>query len=141
MDALATPRLRVNRQHVQRLEGQMRDLPQVDIPVQHGFGPGFYARTITIPADTLLTGHVHATDHIFMVTKGDITITTDDGTVRVQAPYQAVCKAGGKRAGYAHAETVCVNIHITTETDLARLEAALIEAPALAAPEARKEIA
>lgn len=129
------------RPQVEELERTMRDLPQVDIPVQHGFGPGFYARTITIPADTLLTGQAHATDHIFMVTKGDITITTDDGTVRVQAPYQAVCKAGGKRAGYAHAETVCVNIHITTETDLAKLEAALIEAPALAAPEARKEIA
>jgi hypothetical protein len=128
------------RPQVESLERAMRDLPQVDIPVQHGFGPGFYARTITIPADTLLTGEVHATEHIFMVTRGDITITTDTGTVRVQAPYQAICKAGGKRAGYTHAETVCVNIHITPETDLAKLRASLIEAPALAAPEAQKEI-
>lgn len=128
------------RQQVERLESAMRELPQIHIPTEHGFGPGFYARTITIPADTLLTGQIHATEHIFMVTKGDITLTTDEGTMRVQAPYQAIVKPGMKRAGYTHAETVCVNIHITTETDPVKLEAALIVAPALPAP-ARKEIA
>jgi hypothetical protein len=46
-----------------------------------------------------------------------------------------------KRAGFAHTDTICVNIHITKETDLDKLEAELIVAPALAAPEARKEIA
>ena len=123
---------------VERLESAMHELPQVEIPVSHGFGPGFYARTITIPEGVTLTGKVHATEHIFMVTKGDITLITDEGVKRVQAPYQAICKPGMKRAGYAHSETVCVNIHITNETDLAKLEAELIIAPALAAPEAQE---
>ena len=129
------------RSKVDRLEHEMLNLPQIEIPVQHGFGPGFYARTITIPAGATITGKVHATEHIFMVTKGDITLITDDGVLRVQAGYQAVCKPGMKRAGHAHAETVCVNIHITDETDLAKLESDLIIAPALEAPEVQEALA
>lgn len=128
------------REQIDRLEEAMRALPPVHLPVEHGFGPGFYARTIGIPAGTTLTGKVHATEHIFMVTQGDITLITDEGVRRVQAPYQAICKPGMKRAGYAHTDTVCVNIHITTETDLDKLEAELIVASALPAPDAPKEI-
>lgn len=119
------------REQVARLESQVADAPQVDCPVQNGFGPGFYARSLLIPAGTVLVGKVHATEHIFMVTQGDISIATDEGVVRVQAPYQAICKPGMKRAGFAHTDTVCVNIHITNETDIAKLEAELIAAPAL----------
>lgn len=129
------------RPKVDRLEHEMLNLPQIEIPVLHGFGPGFYARTITIPAGATITGKVHATEHIFMVTKGDITLITDDGVLRVQAGYQAVCKPGMKRAGHAHTETVCVNIHITEETDLAKLESDLIIAPALEAPKVQEVLA
>lgn len=118
----------------------MRALPQLAIPTQHDFGPGFYCRTIAIPAGATVTGEIHATEHIFMVTQGDITLITDEGVKRVQAPYQAICKAGMKRAGHAHADTVCVNIHITTERDLDKLRAALIVAPSLPAPDAPQEI-
>lgn len=123
------------RTQVERLEQAIiREGEPVELPVQHGFGPGFYARSLFIPAGTVLTGKVHATEHIFMVTQGDISLTTDDGAVRVQAPFQCIGKPGSKRAGFAHTDTVCVNIHITNETDLGRLEAELIEAPALPAP-------
>jgi quercetin dioxygenase-like cupin family protein len=118
--------LATTRQRIERLEAEIRKMPPADIPTEHTHGPGFYARTITIPEGGTLTGKVHATEHIFIVSKGDITLVTDEGSRRVQAPYQAVCKAGLKRAGYAHSETVCTNIHITAETDLQRLEMLLI---------------
>lgn len=104
----------------------MRKLPQAEIPVRHTFGPGFYARTVTLPPGAVATGKVHATEHIFIVSRGDITLVTEDGTRRVQAPFQMVCRPGLKRVGYAHAETECTNVHITTETNLVRLEASLI---------------
>jgi hypothetical protein len=126
------------RAQIERLESDMRDMPQVEIETMHAFGPGFYARTIRIPAGVALVGKVHATEHIFMVTLGDITLVTEDGERRVQAPFQVVCRPGLKRAGFTHSETVCVNIHITNETDLAKHEAELIIAPALEAP-ARQE--
>jgi quercetin dioxygenase-like cupin family protein len=125
----------VSRDRIAALETELRKLPQADVPTEHTFGPGFYARTITLEPGTVLTGKVHSTEHIFIVSKGDITLVTEEGRKRVQAPFQAVCKPGTKRAGFAHSETVCTNVHITTETDLVRLEAALIEPEALPAPE------
>lgn len=116
---------------IQRLHAAMLDMPQVDIVTEHTFGPGVYMRTITIPAGVTLVGKTHKTEHIFMVLKGDITLVTDEGRIRVQAPYQCVSKAGVKRAGYAHTETVCANVHITSETDLIKLEAQLIEPESL----------
>lgn len=110
-----------------RFEEAIAELPPVDYETLHTFGPGFYARTIRMQAGSVLTGKVHATEHIFMVSEGDMTIATEAGVQRVGAGFQAVCKAGLKRAGYCHADTVCTNVHITTETDLAKLEAALIE--------------
>ena len=126
-----------SRAGIVRLEDEIRKLPQAEIETVHTFGPGFYARTITIPEGCTLTGKVHATEHLFIVSKGDITLVTEDGHRRVQAPFQLVCRPGLKRAGYAHSETVCTNIHITSETDLLRLEADLIEPEhqALEAPE------
>jgi quercetin dioxygenase-like cupin family protein len=124
----------VSRDRIAALETELRKLPQADVPTEHTFGPGFYARTITLEPGTVLTGKVHSTEHIFIVSKGDITLVTEEGRKRVQAPFQAVCKPGTKRAGFAHSETVCTNVHITTETDLVRLEAQLIEPEALPAP-------
>lgn len=123
-----------SRSQIERLERELKALPQADVPTVHTFGPGFYARTITLEAGTTLTGKVHSTEHIFIVSKGDITLVSEEGKRRVQAPFQMVSKPGTKRAGYAHTETVCTNVHITTETDLARLEAQLIEPEALPAP-------
>lgn len=112
---------------IERLEAEMRQMPQVEIPVDHSFGPGFYARTITVPAGATLVGKVHTTEHIFMVIKGDITLVTENGRKRVQGPYQVVCQPGTKRAGYAHTDVVCTNIHITDVTDIETLEAMLVE--------------
>lgn len=124
------------RQQIQRLEAQMRALPQVAIQPLHTFGPGFYARTIVIPAGATLTGKVHATEHIFILSRGELSVATEDGVQRIKAPFQMVCRPGLKRAGYAHTEVECTNVHITTETDLAQLEADLIEPEALPAPDA-----
>lgn len=127
-------------ERIRAIEKMMLEMPQQEIPVQHTFGPGFYARTITIPADTVLVGDEHATEHIFFVSKGEITLVTDGEPLRVSAGFQAVCKPGMKRAGYAHTEVVCTNIHITTETNLDALRAQLIVAPSLPAPEKIEEI-
>lgn len=128
------------REQIDRLERAMREMPQVEIPTSHDFAPGLYVRTITVPAGATLTGKVHATDHIFIISKGDMTLVSEEGRQRVQAPFQAIGKAGIKRVGYAHSETVCTNIHITPETDLLKLEAELIVSDSLPAPESIEEI-
>ena len=133
--ALAAPPTRAQ---IERLQASMAALPQEDIPVEHSFGPGFYARTIRIKAGTVLVGKVHATEHLFLVSKGTIALATEDGTQTVSAPFQCVARPGLKRVGVAITDVVCTNVHITDETDLARLEAQLIVPELLAAPESRE---
>lgn len=118
-----------------RLESEMRAMPQVEFETTHHFSHGVYVRTIRIPAGSLLTGKMHATDHLNIVSQGDISVLTEDGIQRIKAPAIIPAKAGMKRVGFAHADTVWTTIHGTNETDLDRLEAELIiPDTALAAP-------
>lgn len=114
------------REQIERLEALMREMPQVDIPVEHRFAPGLYAREITIPADTLLTGLVHRQGHINIVSKGEITVWTEEGMQRVKAPCTIVSSPGCKRVGYTHAETVWTTILATDLTSIEDIERELV---------------
>ena len=41
---------------IYRLEAELLKQPQVECPVEHAFCSGLYARTMHIPAGTILTG-------------------------------------------------------------------------------------
>lgn len=116
-------------------------IPVADLKVVHHFAPGVYARELTIPAGVMLTGKIHKTEHLNVVSAGDITVWTEDGMKRVQAPYTFVSKPGTKRIGLAHSDTVWTTIHVTHETDLDRIEAEVIEpSDNLLGMEQRKEL-
>ncbi|WP_143220696.1 MULTISPECIES: hypothetical protein [unclassified Achromobacter] len=111
---------------IMRLESEMAVLPQLDIEPVHHFSKGIYAREIIIPAGALIAGKMHATDHLNILSKGEISVLTENGIERLRAPAVIPARAGMKRVGYAHEETVWTTIHGTDETDLAKLEAELI---------------
>lgn len=114
-------RKKAMRAKVLHLERKIAEQPQVDCPVKHYFAPGIYAREMTIPAGVVLTGAVHKTEHLCIISKGRISVSTDEGVREFAAPCTFVSKAGAKRAGYAHEETVWTTIHATDETDLDKL--------------------
>lgn len=116
------------RERLDTLEAELLKLPQVEIPPRHYFAKGLYAREITIPKGTLLTGKIHTGQHINIISKGDITVLTEHGPKRVKAPCTLISPPGTKRAGYAHEETVWTTIHAnpTDETDPDVLESILI---------------
>lgn len=101
-------------------------MPQVDIPLVHRFSNGLYAREIFIPKGTILVGKIHRYESLNIVSMGDITVLTEDGAKRVQAPYTVVSPPGTKRVGFANEDTVWTTIHATDETDLGKLEDDLI---------------
>ena len=117
----------ISKDKIARLEQHMLEMEQTPIETKHRFSEGVYAREITIPKGCLLTGKVHKTVHLNIISKGDITVWTEDGMKRVQAPYTMVSRPGTKRVGFAHEETVWTTIHGTHETDLEALERDLIE--------------
>lgn len=111
---------------VERLEQLVLSVPQVDLRTEHSLSGGVYARTIYIPAGTVLTGATHKKDHINIVF-GDITVTTDNGPVRLTGHNVLPTKAGSKRAGFAHADTVWTTICHTNLTDIEAIEDELVE--------------
>ena len=123
------------RGNIQRLEAAMLKEPQLEIETRHYFADGIYAREITIPKGALVTGKIHRTTHLNIVSKGRIAVVTEDGEKVIEAPCTFVAQPGTKRAGFALEETVWTTIHASEETDLDKLEAELI-APSFAALEA-----
>jgi len=116
----------VSREGVERLEQFVLQMPQVDLKTEHLVSGGIYARTIHIPAGTVLTGATHKKDHLNVVI-GDITVTTDDGMQRLTGHHVLPAKAGTKRAGYAHSNTTWTTICATALTDIEAIEDELVE--------------
>ncbi len=108
------------------LEAEMKKCDQVEIKPVHYFAKGLYAREIFIPKGVLLTGKIHRTEHLNIISKGDISVVTETGTKRIKAPFTMVSQPGTKRVGYAHEDTVWTTIHNIDETDLEKIETALI---------------
>jgi mannose-6-phosphate isomerase-like protein (cupin superfamily) len=96
---------------IYRLEEQLLMLPQVDMPVEHVFCDGLYARTMHIPAGTCLTGAVHRYESFFVVRKGQLIVTTDNGPKLLQAGDMSVTKVGAKRAGIAVTDVEVTTFH------------------------------
>lgn len=116
------------REKLARLEAALFAGHTVDLPVKHHFSRGVYARELFIPKGTVLVGKIHKYSQINIVSRGDISVLTEDGIKRVKAGDTIVSAPGIKRAGYAHEDTIWTTIHGTHETDLEKLEAELIAA-------------
>lgn len=103
----------VMRASIADLEAAMLDMPEhiIQFETRHFFAPGLYARQILIPAGTVLTGKIHRTAHINVVSKGRIVVATEEGEREIEAPYTFVAPAGTKRAGCALEDTVWTTFH------------------------------
>lgn len=112
-----------DREKVAMLEEEMFKHEQVNIPIKHYFSPGVYAREITIPADTVLTGRIHKYAQLNILSGGEISVLTDDGMKRVAAPFTVVSPPGTKRIAYAHTECTWTTILATDEQDPEAIEA------------------
>lgn len=79
----------------------MLALPQAECPVRHYFAPGLYAREMTIPQGVTVTGAVHKTEHLIVVSLGRLRVSTDSGWRDVCAGETITCKPGMKNAVHA----------------------------------------
>ena len=118
------------RQRVEKLEQSLMEMPQVDCPVRHYFAPGLYAREISIPKGTVLTGAIHKTEHIAILSAGRLQLATDSGTIEISAPHTLTVRPGQKNAALALEDSVWTNFFPTTETDTDKLVGLLTESKA-----------
>lgn len=114
---------------VDHAEKRMLDLfPRRDFETRHDFTPGLYARTIHMPAGSLLTSKIHKTEHQFVILVGSISVWTNhEGSVTLHAPYHGKTLPGTRRILFAHTDTVWTTFHPTMETDPEKLEEELIQ--------------
>lgn len=100
-----------------------RDLAPVVIQEVNYFSKGVYAREIFIPKGTVLTGKIHKYENLNIMSKGDLSVLMDDGSVkRITAPFTVVSPPGTRRVAYAHEDTVWTTIHGTDELDVDKIE-------------------
>ena len=136
MDALAVLPDTPSREQIDRLEQHMIAAEAnghgVEIEAWHHFADGLVARTILIPAGTMLTGAPHKAEHM-NVCYGDIEVWTEAGMKRLTGYHVIPSLPGAKRVGRTFADTWWTTVHLnpTNERDIAKLEDALVESKGL----------
>lgn len=115
---------------IDRLEREVQRMPQVDCPVRHYFAPGLYAREISIPRGTVLTGAVHKRENIAVLSKGSLMLSTDNGPKRIDSPHTLTVRPGAKNVAVALEDAVWTNFFATDETDPEKLVELLTESTA-----------
>ncbi len=119
------------KQGIQDLEDALFDLPEdeqidIDALTTHHFAPGVYARELFIPKGVVMTGKIHKTTHLVIISKGKIAVSNHDGREVIEGPCTFVSYPGAKRAVYALEDTIWTTIHVTEETDLVKIEQQVI---------------
>lgn len=117
MQSLAVPQ---NHLPIYRLEAELLKLPQVDMPVEHAFCSGLYARTMRLVAGHAYTGAVHKGECFFVVRSGSLATYAGEEAAKVLEPGDMhVVPDGSKRAVVALTDCVVTTFHAnpTGETD------------------------
>lgn len=100
---------------VRRLESVSLLLPQVNIPTDHVFHAGMYARTIKIPAGVVLTGAEIKIPTILIIS-GDTLVYGENGPTRYTGYHVALGQSGRKQAFYALQDTYLTMLFPTDVT-------------------------
>ena len=120
------------RNRILAIEAVMRRIPGSFIgdtencPLKHTFVDGAYVREIFMPKGMLITSKIHKFKHPYFVLKGDVSVMTEDGPIRIKAPFSGITPVGTKRLLYIHEDTIWITVHVTEETDLKKIESKII---------------
>lgn len=118
------------RQSILELEKVMLEMKdhQIKIETTHYFAPGVYMRQVFLPKGTTATGMIHKTEHLNILSQGDLSVWTEDGIKRLQASTVVKSQPGTKRVAHAHEDSVWITVHPNPENekDVQKLEGMLV---------------
>jgi SET domain len=112
---------------IEQLETHLLKMPQTECPVVHHFMPGIYMRQVTIPADTYSIGHYQKTRHTNIMLTGKVSMINEQGQIVKLCAPQVFESGPGRKIGYIHEEMIWINVYVTPETDVEKLESLLLE--------------
>ncbi len=113
-------------QSIFELENEILELPQIPLEPTHYFADGLYARELWMPKGSVVTGKIHIKEHLCIISFGDVTVASDEGTTRLVGPCTFVGKPGSKRALYMHEDTLWTAIHSTDKKTVEECEETLV---------------
>lgn len=118
------------REKILKIESVMLEMKdsQIEIKTTHHFAPGVYMREIFIPKGTTLTGKIHKTEHLNILSQGELSVWTDEGMKTLKSSTVIKSQPGIKRVGYAHEDSVWITVHSNPENeqDTDKIESMLI---------------
>jgi hypothetical protein len=119
------------RADILKLEGTMKVMDGYEdgdglCKITHYFAPGIYAREMWMPAGYLITGKIHMTEHLNMLSQGRVSVSNQGSSITMEAPHTFVSPVGTKRAIYAHEDSTWTTIHATDLLDPEEIEAEII---------------
>ena len=115
------------REQIGALQDAISQMPQAEPITEHYFADGMYCRKVFRTAGTLVVGKVHKKEHFFILVDGDMTIWTEAGMQRVQAPFVWVSQPGTKRVTLAHTDATAITVHKVNSKNLDEIEDELVE--------------
>ena len=83
--------------YIEGITKEFLEHPQVECPVTHNFAPDIYVREIFMPADTVVIGHKHLTEHFNVILKGKCRVMIGDVVEELTAPCTFVSGAGSQK--------------------------------------------
>jgi len=111
-----------------RIEQELLQMPQVELPIEHYQIDGVYVRSMFIPAGTILTGKIHNFESIAILAKGRIRITNGTESYIISEGHIMVDKPGVKRLGYAETDVIFITVHRTDNIEIEAIEKELVSA-------------
>ena len=85
--------------------------------ITHHFAQGVYLREMFIPQNCLITGKIHKTEHLCILSQGKVTVANGLDVSTYEAPATILSKPGAKRSIFAHEDSTWTNVHPTELTD------------------------
>ena len=95
-------------------------------PVTNHFAPGIYAREALIPKGVMAVGSIHKYEHLAMLSKGEVSLYSEEGIVLIKAPCMINSKPGVKRIAYAHEDSIFITFHPTDSQDIEEIRKEVI---------------
>ncbi len=113
------------------LEDRLKDckLTHYFAPPIEGISHTTYARELFMPKGSVVIGKIHKHSHINIISQGVVSVVTEHGTKRMEAPCTFISEVGLKRAVYIEEDTVWTTIHLTKfskEADMKMIEKEVI---------------
>ena len=90
----------------------------IDAPIRNFFTDGLYAREMSVPANSWITSKIHKTEFIFVVSKGKLIVSMDNGEeVEIEAPYTGISKPFSRRVAYVIEDCIWTTFHANPDNE------------------------